>query len=107
MFGRRRHAEDALLDELDDLLKILEAILRGFGVEVPDEELDLAFVVGDVGLDVVVVDELGPLGLREDEVGETEKADPGIEWEPADDEDGPGLNEEKEVEDDPVDQPWC
>ena len=54
-----------------------------------DEEVDVLFVLDDEGLNVAVVEELGALGLGEDEVGEEDEADPRVEGEPADDEDGP------------------
>ena len=63
-------------------------------MEVADEVLDLAFMVGDEGLDVVRIEELCALGLREDEVGEREESEPAVEGEPAEDEDGPGFDEE-------------
>jgi hypothetical protein len=58
-------------------------------VEIADEDFDLVLMVGDEGFDVVGVEELGTLGLGEDEVGEGEEADPAVEGEPAEDEDGP------------------
>jgi len=63
--------------------------LAAFLVEVADEGLDLTLMVGDEWLDVVGVEEFGALGLREDEVGEGEETKPAVEWEPAEDKDGP------------------
>lgn len=47
-----------------------------------DEDIDVVFVGGEEGVDVVLVDEAGALGLGEDEVGEEEEAEVGIEGEP-------------------------
>lgn len=47
-----------------------------------DEGVDVVFVVGEEGVDVGLVEEAGALGLGEDEVGEEEEADVGVEGEP-------------------------
>lgn len=47
-----------------------------------DEDVDVVFVGGEEGVDVVLVDEAGALGLGEDEVGEEEEAEVGVEGEP-------------------------
>ena len=54
-----------------------------------DEEVDVVLVLDDEGLNVGVVEEFGALGLGQDEVGEEDEADPGVEGEPADDKDCP------------------
>jgi hypothetical protein len=63
-------AKEALADEVDELLEVAEAGSGALFVQVADEVLDLAFMVGDEGFDVVGVEELGALGLGQDEVGE-------------------------------------
>jgi hypothetical protein len=78
-----------LANQIDQLLEVAEACLHTFLVQVADEDLDLTLMVGDEGLDVVGVEEFCALRLGEDEVGEGEEADPTVEGEPADDEDGP------------------
>lgn len=45
----------------------------------------------------------GALCLWENEVEEEEQAEPGVEWHPAYDEEGPGLSEEGQSEHDEVD----
>lgn len=47
-----------------------------------DEDIDIVFVGGEEGVDVVLVDEAGALGLGEDEIGEEEEAEVGVEGEP-------------------------
>jgi hypothetical protein len=47
-----------------------------------DELLDLALVVLQERVDVVLVEEAGALRLRENEVGEEEEADPAVEGDP-------------------------
>lgn len=47
-----------------------------------DEDIDIVFVGGEEGVDVVLVDEAGALGLGEDEIGEEEEAEIGVEGEP-------------------------
>lgn len=78
-----------MANQIDQLFEVAEACLHAFLVQVADEDLDLTLMVGDEGLDVVGVKEFCALGLGEDEVGEGEEADPAVEGEPADDEDGP------------------
>ena len=47
-----------------------------------NEDIDVVFVSGEEGVDVQLIDEACALGLREDEVGEEEEAEVGVEREP-------------------------
>ena len=47
-----------------------------------DEDVDVVFVGGEERVDVGLVDEAGALGLGEDEVGEEEEAEVGVERQP-------------------------
>lgn len=78
-----------MADEVDELFEVAEACFVALFVEVADKGFDLAFMVGDEGFDIVGIEEFGALGLGEDEVGEREEADPAVEGEPAEDENGP------------------
>ncbi len=51
-------------------------------VGVRDEIVDVAFVLGEKGVDVGLVEDTGALCLWEDEVGEESEADVSVEWEP-------------------------
>jgi hypothetical protein len=59
----RRQAQDTLTDQIDHLLEVAQARLHAFLVQVADEDLDLALMVGDEWLDVVSVEEFCALGL--------------------------------------------
>lgn len=65
-------------------------------MEIANEDLDLTFMVGDEGLDVLSVKEFCTLSLRKHKIGEEEEADPAVKGEPAEDEDSPGFGEEDE-----------
>ena len=54
-----------------------------------NEKIDIMFVLDDEMLNVGVVEELSTLCLGEDEVGEENEADPGVEREPTNNENGP------------------
>jgi hypothetical protein len=82
-------AEDSFAEDVNELVEVAETGGGEALVGLADEEVDVLFVLDDEGLNVGVVEEFGALGLGEDEVGEEEEADPGVEGEPADDEDGP------------------
>lgn len=60
-------------------MEVVEAGFAAFLMEMADEVFDLAFMTGDEGFDVAGVEEFCALGLREDEVGEGEEADPAVE----------------------------
>lgn len=47
-----------------------------------DEAFDLAFVLVQERVDILLVQDAGPLGLGENEVAEEEQAEPAVEWEP-------------------------
>jgi hypothetical protein len=70
-----------------------------------DQNIDIAFMLDNERLDVGVVDEPGALGLGKDEIGEEEEAEPGVEGKPANDEDGPRLDQEERGENNPVEEP--
>lgn len=53
-----------------------------------DEVVDVVFVGGEERVDVRLVEEAGPLGLGEDEVGEEEEAEVGVKGEPCGGRDG-------------------
>ena len=93
--GRGGAAEDAFDEEVNELVEVAEAGGGKALVSPADEEVDVLFVLDDEGLDVAVVEEFGALGLGQDEVGEGNEANPGVEGEPADNEDGPGFDEEE------------
>lgn len=65
-------------------------------MDITDEVLDLTLMARNEGLDVVRVEELGTLGLWQDEVGEGEETDPAVERDPADDEESPRFNKEEQ-----------
>jgi hypothetical protein len=87
--GRWSAAEDSFAEDVDELVEVAETSGGEALVGLADEEVDVRFVFHDEGLNVGVIEEFGALGLGEDEVGEEDEADPGVEGEPADDEDGP------------------
>ena len=74
-------------------------------MRVRDEDIDIMFVVGEKRVDVALVDEARALGLGQDEVGEEEEAEVGVEGEPADYEVGPVFEEGEEGKDHPVHEP--
>lgn len=76
------HAEAAFTDEVDKAFDVGEAGCFGAVVGGGDEDVDVVFVGGEEGVDVGLVDETGALGLGEDEVGEEEEAQIGVEGEP-------------------------
>jgi len=47
-----------------------------------DEVVDCELVIAEEGVDVVLVDDSGALGLGEDEVEEETESKPGVEWDP-------------------------
>jgi len=49
---------------------------------VRDEDVDVGFVLGDEGLYIGLIEEAGALGLGQDEVGEQEEAEVGVEGKP-------------------------
>lgn len=75
-------------------------------MRVGDEGLDPRFVLREEGVDVGLVKEARALGLGQDEVGEGEEAEVGVEGDPGDDVPGPGFEEGEEAEGDPVHEPW-
>lgn len=56
-------------------------------------------------MDVRLVEDLGALRLREDEVGEQAEPEPGVERHPGEQEVGPVVEEGEAGEDDPVHEP--
>lgn len=70
-----------------------------------DEDIDVMLVVREEWVHVALVDQSRALGLGQDEVGEEDEAEGGVEGEPADEEVGPVFEEGEEREDDPVHEP--
>ena len=56
-------------------------------------------------MDVHLIEDLGALGLRENEIGEHGEAEPGVEGYPGEEEVGPVVEEGEAGEDDPVHEP--
>lgn len=75
-------------------------------MRVGDESLYLGLMLREEGVDVGLVEEAGALSLGQDEVGEDEEAEVGVEGDPGDDVPGPGFEEGEEAEGDPVHEPW-
>lgn len=61
----------------------------------------------DPWFEVGKVEVFSALSLWKNEIEEEEETKPGVEWEPAYYEEGPGFSEEGQSEDDKVDEPWC
>ena len=70
-----------------------------------DEAIDVVLVLREEGVHVGGVEELGALGLGEDEVGEEEEAEKGVEGDPGEDEVGPVVEEGEAGEHHPVHEP--
>ena len=47
-----------------------------------DEFVDLILMMGEEGVDLLLVEEASALSLGEHEVGQDEEAEVGVEWEP-------------------------
>ena len=62
-------------------------------------------MVGEEGVDVGLIEDLGALGLRENQIGEDREAEPGVEGHPGEEEVGPVVEEGEAREDDPVHEP--
>lgn len=71
-----------------------------------DEDIDIVFVMSQERVDVSLIEELCALGLGQDEVGEQDETEVGVEGHPADDEVGPVFEEREAGQDDPVHEPW-
>jgi len=90
LFGLRTLlAQDAIADEFNHDVQVPQSHLLESFVRLADELVDAVLVAHDVGFEVVEIEDLGPLGLREHEVQEKDEAEPGVEGDPADDEEGP------------------
>ncbi len=74
-------------------------------MRVRDEDIDVMLIVREERVHVPLVEEARTLGLGQDEVGEEEEAEGGVEGEPTDEEVGPVFEEGEEREDDPVHEP--
>ncbi len=68
-----------------------------------NEVVNSRLMVNDIRLQVVQVEKLRSLCLGQDEVQEEEEAKPGVERDPADDEERPGFEEEGKREDGEID----
>lgn len=62
-------------------------------------------IVRQKGMDMALVDDSRALSLGQNEVGENEEAEVGVERDPADDEVGPVFEEGEDGEDHPVHKP--
>lgn len=105
--GGRGEAEDVGFEVFNRLLEVGDTCCFETVVGRGDEFLDGGFVFFESRVDVFLVDVPGALGLGEDEVEEEEEAEVGVEGDPAEKPLGPGLNEERAGEDNPVHEPWC
>jgi len=81
--GLRWNTEYVLLHKFDGALQILEARCFGVIMRVADEVIDVSLVVGQEGMDVVLVDHFCALSLRQDEIGKDHQADPAVERKPS------------------------
>ena len=77
-----RDTEDVGFYKVDGLFQVRKSGGAGTVVSRGDEGLNVGFVVGEEGVDVLLVDGARALGLRKDEVGEGEEAEVGVEGEP-------------------------
>ena len=74
-------------------------------MRVRDEDIDVMLIVREERVHMALIEKSRTLGLGQDEVGEEEEAEGGVEGEPADEEVGPVFEEGEEREDDPVHEP--
>ena len=79
----------------------------GFGVRGADCLVDLALVLFEEWVDVLLVKHDGALFPWSDEVEVYAEADPGVEGNPGEDEVELRFNREEEREGRPVHEPWC
>jgi hypothetical protein len=103
----RRKAHDVDLDPLDGLLHVCKARAPRPLVRVRDEVVNLALVVVQQRLEVLLVQEGGALRAREDQVEVQEEAHPGPEGDPAEDEVEGVFDRREEDQHHEVDEPWC
>ena len=78
----RLDSEEVGFYVVNRLLEVGETGGAGAVVRGGDEGFDVGLVVREEGVDVLLVDCAGALGLREDEVGEGDEAEVGVEGEP-------------------------
>jgi hypothetical protein len=71
-----------LFDKLDGLFEVFDAGCFCAVVGGGDEVVDCKLVVMEEGVEVLLVEDAGALGLRKNEVEEEEEAEPGVEWNP-------------------------
>ena len=76
-------------EQVDELVEVAETGGGETLMGLANEEVDVLLMLDDEGLNIGVVEKFGALSLGEDEVGEKDEANPGVEGEPADNEDGP------------------
>ena len=87
--GCWRTAEDSFAEDVNELVEVTKTSFGEALVSLADEEVDVLFMLNDERLNVGIVEDFGTLCLGKDEIREGDEADPGVEGEPADDEDGP------------------
>lgn len=102
-----RKAQDFGLEHLDCHLDILEAGRLRPVVALADEVVDLALMVVQERLNVLLVQERCALRAGKNQVEMCEEADPRVEGHPAEDEVECVLNDGEAGQDNEVDQPWC
>lgn len=95
-----------LFYEFDHVFEIGYSCCFGAVVGAGDEVVDCDFVIVKEGMDVCLVEDASALGLWKDEVEEEAQSDPGVEWNPNENEAGPGLKEQCAGQYNPVHQPW-
>lgn len=71
------------------------------------EDIDVLFVFGEERVDVGLVDLGCALLARKNEVDVAAETDPGVEWDPGEDEVKGGFEGADNGENDPIHEPWC
>lgn len=117
----RGQAQNLFTDQINRLIEVLKTQILGAFMTAPDKLFNLAFVLLEERIDVLQIQQAGALSLGEDEIAEEKETDPAIEGEPAaisavlyritksipsQNKNGPGLSEQNNRQDDPVNQPW-
>ena len=81
--------QDSGSDIFDRSVEVAQSHLLQPLMRLRDEVVNPRLMVNDVRLQVVEVQKLGSLCLWEDEVQKEQETEPGVEGDPADDEEGP------------------
>lgn len=103
LLGRKTQNIDP--DPLDAHLEIGQACCLGAVVALAYKVVDLALMVVQEGLNVLLVEEAGALGAGQDQVQVQEEADPRVKGDPAEDKVEEVLDRGDYGEDDKVDEP--